>query len=133
MDGNGMIDVNRLVEQLGVIAWRMAETLPDYLPFLLAGGLLILVGNILRRPRALAVGASRHAGGWDENGEASPALAIVVNALRLTAAMVMRLAGRLVILGCLVVLILRASGFEETTTFVDANFEALSRIIQAFR
>jgi hypothetical protein len=133
MNGNGTIDVSRLVEQLSAIAWRMAEALPDYLPFLLAGGLLILVGNILRRPRALAVGASRHADGWDEDGEGSPVLAIVINALRLTAAMVMRLAGRMVVLGCLVVLILRASGFEKTTAFVDANFEALSRIVQAFR
>ena len=133
MGGTGTIDVNRLVEQLSVIAWRMAEAVPDYLPFLLAGGLLVLFGNILRRPRALAVGASRHADGWDEDGEGSPGIAIVVNAVRLTAAMAMRLAGRLVILGCLVVLTLRASGFEETTAFVDANFETLSRIVQAFR
>jgi hypothetical protein len=133
MSGNGTINFNKLVEQLSVIAWRMAETLPDYLPFLMAGGLLILFGNILRRPRELAVGASRHADGWDQGGERSPGVAIVVNALRLTAAMVMRLAGRLVILGCFVVLTLRASGFEETTAFVDANFETLSRIVQAFR
>lgn len=133
MGGAGTIDFSTLTEQLGVIAWRMAETLPEYLPFLLAGGLLILFGNVLRKPRAIAVGASRQGDQWDEDDTGSPAVALLASTVRLTVAMAMRLSGRLVIFGCFVVLTLRASGFEETTAFVEANFETLAGLVQAFR
>ena len=133
MGNSTTIDIDAMTEQLGVIAWRMAETLPEYLPFLLTGGLLILFSSLLRRPRGLAVAAARKHEAWDEEPDTSPGVALVAKTLRLTLAMVMRVAGRLVIIGCLAVVTLRASGFEETTAFVDANFETLTRIVQAFR
>lgn len=132
MNGDGTIDMKALGDQLGVIAWRMAETLPEYLPFLLAGVVLIVFGKILRKPRSVAVGSLRADDAFEEE-ETRSAPAVAGHVLRLAIASAMRLAGRLVIVGCIAVVTLRASGFEETTTFVDANYETLMRIAQKFR
>lgn len=132
MGGNGTVDLSGMIDQLGVIAWRMAETLPEYLPFIIGGVVLIVFGNVMRKPRALALGDA-HLSGDADGPRITPGVGIALKALRIAAAMALRLAGKLMIAGCVVVLTLRASGFEETTAFVDANFETLTRIMRAFR
>jgi hypothetical protein len=132
MGGNQTIDINGMVDQLGVIAWRMAQTLPEYLPFIVAGIVLIVFGNVLRKPRTLALGSARMAGDAEEP-DITPGVGIALKALRIGTAMALRAAGKLTIIGCIGLLTLRASGFEETTAFVDANFETLMRIAQSFR